>query len=204
MKLSRTKSNKFWQSHLKKINADFNSEILWEEAYDLFYERLNFRYLEPIKSIESKDDASGQGFAIMTIYCSLIEFLETTYQGINFRIKKQSKSKTKYEYGLGYSEKIFVSFLTKRTPFKIKEKIAKEFYKSVRCGLLHEVKLGIGWKIRVDNSKVINYKDGLHTVNRKIFSKRINQYLIFYKKNLLKNDDLKKAFIRKFNYLIEE
>lgn len=202
MKISKTKSAKYWK-HLKdRIVNDFDNDELWNEAFELFEERLTHRYLEPIRSIEKYDDFTGQGFSIMTIYCSLIEFLETTYQGINFDIKKKKKSN--FKYGLGYSKNIFVSFLTKRKPFLIKKSVAIEFYKSVRCGLLHEAKLGKNWKIRVDNSKVINFKDGNYTVNRKIFSKRINQYLILYRKKLKNEKSLKDAFIRKFDYLIGE
>ena len=202
MKISKTKSTKYWKHLEARIEQDFDNEELWEEAFDLFNERLTHRYLEPIKSIEANDDFTGQGFAIMTIHCSLIEFLETTYQGINFNIKQKKKSK--YKYGLGYSKSIFISFLTNRKPFLIEKSIATAFYKSVRCGLLHEAKLGKNWKIRVDNSKVINCKEGKYTVNRKIFSKRIKQYLTLYNKKLKKDKKLKKAFIRKFNYLSQE
>lgn len=199
MKISKTMSIKYWKHLRLKIDADFDNKELWEEAYQLFEERLNHRYLMPIRLIEQYDNFSGQGFSIMTIYCSLIEFLETTIQGINFNIDK--KKLQGYEYGLGYSKEIFTSFLTKRKPFLIDKAVAIEFYKSVRCGLLHEAKLGKGWKIRVDNSKVINLKDEKYTVNRKIFSKRINQFLTLYKKNLLQEPQKKKAFIRKFDYL---
>ena len=202
MKISKSKSTKYWNQLNGKIKKNFGNEDLWDEAYNLFEERLTYRYLEPIKSIEANDNFTGQGFAIMTLYCSLIEFLETTYQGTNFDIK--TKKQSKFKYGLGHSKSIFVSFLTKRKPFLIEKTIAIEFYKSVRCGLLHEAKLGKNWKIRVDNSKVINEKDGNYTVNRKIFSKRIKQYLALYKKNLKLDKKLKHAFIRKFDYLCQE
>ena len=52
-----------------------------------------------------------------------------------------------YEYSS--SSDIFISFLTNRMPFKdeFNKDQARDFYISVRCGLLHEARTKNGWTI---------------------------------------------------------
>ena len=45
----------------------------------------------------------------MTIYCALIEFLETTCQGINFKNKKEADL-NKHEYRFGKSKNYLSRF----------------------------------------------------------------------------------------------
>ena len=62
---------------MKKELTDFKNDIIWEKAYDdYFLTRLKDRYLTPIDSIKENGGYTGEGFSIMTIICSLIEFLE--------------------------------------------------------------------------------------------------------------------------------
>ena len=134
----------------------------------------------------------------MTIYCSLIEFLETTYQGINFK-SINNRDLGEFEYGFGNSQNLYTSFLMNRKPFLLAENIAKEFYSNVRCGLLHEAQTTGGWKIRIDSAELIIQNNNGFILNRLIFKKKITQYLFLYKKQLLKDSVLKAAFIRKFD-----
>ena len=201
MKISKTKSCKYWKQLKSEIISDFDNEDLWTEAIKLFEERIKYRYLKPISKIEKGKNHEGEGYAIMTIYCSLIEFLETINQGINFKLENPDKSK--FEYSVRKSKKIYISFLTNRFGFKISQSLAKQFYVNVRCGLLHEAKLGSNWLIRVDSAKLIGDVDGNIVLNRKLFSERIKKYLKKYTTQLVKDEELKKAFIRKYDYLCE-
>src|SRR5437867_3987266 len=102
---------------LKPILSDIGNEIVWKTAYeDYYFSRLKHRYLNPISSIRDDGSFTGEGFAIMAIICSLVEFLESTYLGINYRYRrKKDQPLTALEYD--GSEGIFVSFLTQRNPF---------------------------------------------------------------------------------------
>ncbi len=202
MKISKTKSCAYWQYLKKQLENDIENKDLWKEAYELFLERIDTRYLDYTKIINKHGKNEGEGFAIMTLYCSLIEFLETTYQGRNFKNKRKEDLK-KYEYGLGVSKSLYISFLTKRKPFLLDKKIAIKFYGNVRCGLLHEAQTTGGWKIRVDNPELITENKKGYILNHHIFKKKISQYLILYKNNLLNNTELKHAFIRKFDGICE-
>ena len=58
------------------------TEASWQEAYEKYYlPRLELRYLHPIKLLQENGTFQGEGFSIMAILCSLVEFLESTYQG---------------------------------------------------------------------------------------------------------------------------
>lgn len=198
-KISKNNSVKYWLYLKSQILNDFDNPNLWENACNLFEERIDFRYLMPIKKIEEDKLYVGEGFAVMTLYCSLIEFLESTMQGINY-VDKNPRADN-FEYSNGKSKEIFVSFLTNRFGFKIDSKIADQFYKKVRCSLLHEAKLSANWLIRVDGAKIIDEKNGMLIINRLIFSKRIEKYISNYKKRLKNEYNMKQAFIRKFDYL---
>ncbi|MBD0350568.1 MAG: hypothetical protein ICV65_05370, partial [Flavisolibacter sp.] len=95
----------------------------------------------PLNAIKDNGTYRGEGFSIMAIICSLVEFPESTYQGINYRYRTKDDSPLgQYEYG-GSSDN-FISFLTQRSPFDkyFGKTKAKGFYKNVRCGLLHEAR----------------------------------------------------------------
>lgn len=203
MKITNSKSCKYWFSLKEKIENDPNNKELWVQSYELFKERITDRYLNVIDIIEKNDTYGGEGFSIMTILCSLIEFLETTLKGINFNYN--SKNLKEFEYSNGNSRELFISFLTERIPFKgyFDRELAKLFYFNVRNGLFHEAQTKNNWYIRVDGSKIITQENDKFIVNRIIFKKSIEKFVVLYKNQLLKNKEIQDAFIRKFNNLCQ-
>lgn len=202
------KTVKNWDSIRQDLN-NFQNSVLWESAFtDYFLVRLQDRYLTPINSIKQDGSYSGEGFSIMTIICSLIEFLETTYQGINYRyVRIGDLPLGQFEYSI--SGKIFTDFLTKRLPFKNQFSIqtAEEFYTNIRCGLLHEARTNGKWTIRGSSSKqtLIQKTPTEIIVYRDDFYEALIQYInSHYKAELLSSDDMKRAFLRKFDKLCEE
>jgi hypothetical protein len=176
----------------------------WEEAYaDFYLARLKTRYLEPIKILQTQLTGQGEGFSIVAIQCSLVEFLEATIQGSTF--KHPSKGKPgPHEYSS--SGRLFISFLTEREPFRqhFDASVAKAFYEDIRCGLLHEARTKGGWRIwartregnLLDKEKKILYRDNLQTA--------FEQFLDLYRKDLLRDPELRDAFIRKFDSLCRD
>jgi hypothetical protein len=176
----------------------------WEEAYSEFYlERLRTRYLEPIRVLQTQFTGQGEGFSIVAIQCSLVEFLEATIQGSSF--KHPSKGKPgPHEYSS--SGQLFQSFLTKREPFRqhFDPATAKSFYEDIRCALLHEARTKGGWRIwartregrLLDKEEKILYRDNLQTA--------FEQFLQIYRQKLLQDSKLQAAFIRKFDSLCRE
>lgn len=185
--------------------TDFNNISLWTTAYnDFFIRRLDDRYLSPIISIKQDGGYSGEGFSIMTIICSLIEFLETTYQGKNYRYRRIGDPPLgQYEYGA--STQIFIDFLSNRTPFNRQN--ADDFYKNVRCGLLHEARTNGNWTIwgNSGNGTLINKTSTETIIYRDDFFEALLKLInLHYKSELLSSTERKEAFIRKFDNLCEE
>lgn len=190
----------------KKLKAQLvrtTSVELWGSAFDdYFVERLRGRYLNPINILQENGTFQGEGFSIVTIHCSIIEFLETTYRGLMYRYLRKGERLGSFEYN--NSCEIFVSFLTCRKPFEnyFSKNIAEDFYKNVRCGLLHEARTKEAWIIHaksVNQIIAINPKEKI--VFRDNFQKAFEDYLDYYKKELISNDERKEAFIRKFDSL---
>lgn len=194
---------------MKASLTDFNDTHLGTTAYnDFFITRLNDRYLSPIKSIKQDGGYTGEGFSIMTIICSLIEFLETTYQGKNYKYRRNENPPLgQYEYDK--SAQIFTNFLSTRTPFNTQFNLqnADDFYKNIRCGLLHEARTNGNWTIwgNSGNGTLIK-KTFMETIIYRddFFDALLKLINVHYKSELLSSTGRKEAFIRKFDNLCEE
>ena len=102
---------------LKTKIKSSNSQENWCEAYDFFFERLKTRYLEPIEALKKSDERIGEGFAIVTLLCSFVEFLAAAREGKNYRPCKPEKCECgKNEYH--GSAAVFVNFIKKQSPFR--------------------------------------------------------------------------------------
>lgn len=178
------------------------SAATWQAAFDdYFVQRLDLRYLTPIKVLQENGTYQGEGFSIVAIQCSLIEFLESTAEGITYRWLPKGQSLGPYEYSS--SKGIFVAFLGKRSPFSstFDENAALDFYANVRCGLLHEARTKGGWRIRADgpNGTVADVKK--RTVYRNNFQRGLLEYIDSYRAAIQSNKAFQEAFIRKFDSL---
>jgi hypothetical protein len=177
---------------------------LWQGAFDdYFQERLRLRYLNPIRVLREHGTFQGEGFSILTIQCSLIEFMESTVQGITYRHLRRGEALGPYEYNTSVA--LFTEFLCHRHPFatQFTERLATEFYVSIRCGLLHEARTKNGWRVWavgppgtiVDGTERIVYRDN--------FQAALDEFIAWYGQELVSNTDLQKAFIRKFDSLCQ-
>lgn len=105
-----------------------------------------------------RDFYKGEGFAVVTFQCSLIETIECFIEGWLYldrrwkygeEILKNSKDE-QVQNG-----DIFECFLSKKRPFKnlVAESgvTGLDFYINVRCGLLHETQTKNAWRIRAKN-----------------------------------------------------
>src|SRR5579859_6164718 len=177
--------------------------IPWHTACEEYLvARLTLRYLEPIQILRANGTFQGEGFSIVAIQCTLIEFLESTVQGKSYKYRRRGDPPLgPYEYS--DSSNLFVSFLTTRPPFKSEfdESLARDFYKNVRCGLLHEARTKGEWTIWGESpeAKLVSRKDSI--VYRDNFQDGLLQFIDWYKKALLTQTMLQEAFIRKFDSL---
>jgi hypothetical protein len=177
---------------------------LWRQTFDEFFRtRLQLRYLGPIKVLQDTGEAIGEGFSIAAIQCSIIEFLESTVQGLKYRYVENEADLKPFEYSS--SAKLFIAFLTKREPFKsaFTKKIASDFYRNVRCALLHEARTRDAWLIRAGDpaGRVIDPHDKI--LFRDSFQDALLKFVDSFGAQLPTSVDLQEAFIRKFDDLAE-
>ena len=202
LQIAGTRTAKYWTNRKAELESPNCCAALWEKTFDEFFmERLASRYLQPIKSIQTNGDSSGEGFAIVTIQCAVIEFLAATKIGKNYRYVHNGDPKLNdFEYDK--SKMLFIGFLTKEKPFSgwlADKKHAEDFYSNVRCGLMHEASTKGGWRISamtgqaIDPANKIIHRDDLQTA--------IQDFIDDYRKLLLADKPVQEAFIRKFDHL---
>lgn len=171
-----------WNNFCKTLEGTPSKQD-WIEAYELyFYQRLNARYLEPIRVLRKafRNSNTGEGFSIVTIQCCLIEFLESTAQGKNYKYGDSCDALTEY-YS---SENIFKDFLSNREPFcnEFSRTLAGKFYAGVRCGLVHEASTKGSWTISSRrkglNGKIVDAADKI--LYRNNFQDALEKYIVDY------------------------
>lgn len=192
-----------WKAFRPSLIPD-GDKAPWEKAFqDYFHTRLSLRYLGPIKVLQDNGTFQGEGFSIAAIQCSIVEFLESTVQGKSYRfVRKGDPQLTADEYSS--SSDIFVSFLLTRTPFDKDfkdEKTARDFYVSVRCGLLHEARTKNGWAIWAKDSASRTIDASNKIIYRDNFQAALLTFVDWYKTALPTTRALQEAFIRKFDSL---
>jgi len=181
----------------------------WESAFeDFFHERLRTRYLAPIEVLRHIPDKNGEGFSIVAIQCSLIEFLGSTLQGKCYRHSSELKGEKPGEHEYCDSKDMFVAFLASAVPFKstFSRRLAREFYTGVRCGLLHEARTKNGWTITVRSglSSIVDVSNPKNKiVHRDNLQIAFHEFLAWYGDELPADRMLQEAFIRKFDSLCE-
>jgi hypothetical protein len=191
-----------WKAFKPTLGA--NDKKQWEKAFaDYFHTRLHLRYLDPIKVLQDNDTFQGEGFSIAAIQCSIVEFLESTVQGTSYRfVRKGDSALGLHEYSS--SSDIFISFLLHRTPFDKDfkdDKIARDFYVGVRCGLLHEARTKDGWTIWAKHSSGQTIDAAQKIVYRDNFQAGLLAFVEWYRGKLPSDKGLQDAFVRKFDSL---
>jgi len=74
-----------WNAFKVKLEIDGETDS-WKQAYDDFFlMRLKTRYFTPINLMMRQLGKAGEGFSIVALQCSLIEFLESTVEGKSYK-----------------------------------------------------------------------------------------------------------------------
>jgi hypothetical protein len=182
--------------------ADSNA---WTLAFDdFFYQRLDARYFRPIKLLDETYHHFGEGFSIMALHCSTIEFLGATMEGKRYKYDPGGR-KTDAATEYNKSREMFEGFLTTAPPFNasFSEAAASAFYEHIRCPLLHEARTSGGWTIRVGGSgELADFDKKIVWRNR--FPMAFKKFCGWYRQELSANEKYQQAFVRKFDALCEE
>ncbi|KOS06515.1 hypothetical protein AM493_11085 [Flavobacterium akiainvivens] len=185
LKLFGNKKKNDWIALRNYIIIDSNIKKNWEDVVELLNLRLETRYFKPIEAIQNIKSYQGEGFAAITLLCSLIEFLQSSYEGKYYLYGVQET-----EFIYSRSKNIFKRFLTSHYPFLelFDEAKAHEFYESIRCGLLHEAATKDNWKINLrSNNEFIDFESKtLYTNN---FIKAIREYISSYEQQIINDEN---------------
>jgi hypothetical protein len=177
----------------------------WQKAFNAYFvARLTSRYLKPIELLHTAGTFDGEGFSILAIHCSLIEFLESTLQGLSYRhVRRGDPPLTQYEYSK--SGEVFANFLSTRRPFCtiFDNALAADFYANVRCALLHEARTKDGWIVKAKGPAIVAVSSSEKIVYRNNFHRALIEFLDWYRAALLTDPQLQEAFIRKFDGLCQ-
>jgi hypothetical protein len=214
-----------WKELSKNLSPDKDEN--WSLAFHFFEERIRTRYQNPINAILKMEDNLGEGFAVVNLQCSLIETIESFINGWIYHNDKKSDISTgwylrktekinRVKNPLNQKENlknedIFISFFKNRETIKILNIDGLDFYKSVRCGLLHETQTKNGWKIWADGvDKSIDNK----VIYRNNFQRDIEKVIVNYKNAITKGiefkiegistKELRDNFKSKFNHICDE
>lgn len=197
----------------------------WKKAIKLIHERVSDRYLTPLQTLIDNDKSyKGAGFSIATIECSLIEFIAALTEGKIFLKNKPTGAKSYY---YDDSARLYSRFLRTSDIFKNlfgsdKGKQphyrADDFYKNVRCALIHEAQTKNNWEIRIygrektndlKNNTVIEtdnkgikvlYRTALYLTLKNYFDNYCNVSLT---DNSNRGRTLRKFLARKIDYILE-
>jgi hypothetical protein len=192
---------KEWQA-FANAQPETASAQTWKDIVGKFYQgRLQSRYFDPIQKLQD-GPSIGEGFAIVAIQCSLIEFLEGCFQGVNYKYLPRGQAPGPHEYS--DSMRIFCSFLA-RDPFNsdFTPDLAGAFYRKVRCGVLHEARTYDTWLVHEGDKLGRCLEPTTPILYRDNFQKAIESFAKAYAAKVPGDPGLKAAFVRKFNHLCQ-
>jgi len=223
MRIAGKLTVKDW-NELSKI-LTINQQEHWDTATHFFEERIKTRYLNAILAILKMKEYNGEGFAVVNLQCSLIETLESYKNGwVYSNEKKDGYLKNKWHYNKIVAKTeakqdlqnkdIFISFFTNSETFKHMGIDGEDFFKNVRCALLHETQTKNNWRIKKCSSATQSYCESpaAKIIYRDQFQKNLEDVIDNYKNALIKGEkfndilakDLRENYIAKFNHLCKQ
>lgn len=144
-----------------------------EGIADFIHHRFRERYVVPVLAVPAEEKS---GFLILAVSCLLLEALESFYQGW------ESTERTRTQPGR--SKEAFRLFFKHQWRFKAFGDHAEQFYKNVRCGILHQAETKGGWHIHrrgrlFDEDELI--------VNATLFHGNLSGALDDYRRELIRS-----------------
>lgn len=173
-------SNNVTVSMYLQLEKEKNKEKIIE------FIRLRFteRYITPLR----RDPKLKHGFCTMAICCLMIETLESFWRG--------------WDNSRNRSELAFCSFFDRNENLWVFNGYVTDFYKNIRCGILHQAETLNGWHIRRDCPLFDNQTK---TINATLFHKEMSVCVNFYCETLKQenwNSDTWKNFRKKMKAII--
>ena len=158
------KEKETWDALRPRLSKGYGYNDDWEEAIKLFDTRIKKKFFTPVRTIIKNQELQGEGFAIVTVLCALIESLASFRKGKIYSFYLGGLPSYYYSRSGEMVEKFLHTDDIFKNNFWIegndgKRKYdypakAKEFYSDVRCGLLHEARTKGNWYINATKKDV--------------------------------------------------
>lgn len=180
-------STKYKKEDYSKLDLNNQSSIAdWKKAIAIFDDRIRNRYIKPLNLLIN--DIKTNGFVIMSIECLLIETL------LQFKEGKDEIKNNKKEYS---------DFLLQELSAYFDGNTCTQFYKGIRCGILHSAQTKNYTRLTEDDSYVVKEKDGILYVSVLQLLSTIDEYLDNYECKLLNEKEIiiRENFIKKMNMI---
>ena len=138
----------------------------WSKKPEFIRRRLFERYVDPVTALDLHDDTKARknGFYIMAVSCLLIETLVSFWRGWETTEPHKDALGRKV---LGKSGEAFRLFFDEESRFAAFK--GTEFYKRIRCGILHQGEATGGWTI----SRTGALFDGVSEINAALFHNKL-------------------------------
>lgn len=136
---------------------------------DLVQKRFQERYLKSVL-----DSTSRHGFTVLAVCCLMVEALESFRQG--------------WPNSDGKSEAAFCGFFQAHDEFHDLRPVAHEFYRAVRCAILHQAETTQGWRVHRKKGRLLQEQGNIHWISAWEFARRLRVVLRHYCKALKTSD----------------
>lgn len=174
-----------------------SSEVDWERAIEIFRDRIEARYFDPITNLlERADDIERNGFAVMALNCLLVDTFYQFRDPDNLNEPRRRTEIFNRPNGTVYKEFLIINF-----PHDFDEFKANLFYKDIRCGILHSAQTKHGSQLTYDKDYVVEVFDGDKLrVDIRNFSRVMRNYFVNYIHQLEIGDFSKReSFVKQMN-----
>jgi hypothetical protein len=133
---------------------------------DLIKRRFEERYLDSVSG------SQVHGFTKLAVSCLMVEALESFRQG--------------WTDSNGKSEAAFCGFFHAFAEFNELAPHAHEFYRAIRCGILHQAETTSGWRVNRKGGPLIRRNGAIVWISAKEFVERLRRALDGYCEGLKK------------------
>lgn len=180
-------SPKYTSDHWHAL--DRTSQADWTTAAKIVQDRLNGRFL---RYATNALRSPHSGFAVLSIDSLLLEALQQFREGVTD--------------GSGRSEEMITKFLAgARFQLHFTEQARTDYYKDIRCGLLHQAEAKRMWLILRDQPQVLQTRagGGAYTIDVRLFHQAIKQSFRDYLRELDRpaSDKLRRKLWTKMDHI---
>ena len=166
----------------------------WERMTTIFSDRLDGRYLKPIRLIASDQKiGSFSGFSIIALDCLVIETLAQFYNGTD----ETTGAHWLAFWSVFKKSNFFTEFTKEKT---------RIFYSHFRCGILHQAQTKKMSLVKINREKMLEpisnkISEGM-IVDRIKFHEALENEIVSYVDKLIDGEqELRKNFVKKINFI---